>query len=192
MNKTEFEEWRTITDYPEYMVSNLGNVKSLNYNRTGKEKILKQAINNYGYCCVTLCKEGKIKYYTTHRLVANAFLDNPNNYPCINHKDENKQNNCASNLEYCTADYNNNYGTHNEKISKALKGKPKLHLQKSILQLSKEGLFIKEFSSITQANNELNINCGHIGSCCRGERKTCGGYKWMYLEDYLNNIKKVS
>lgn len=113
------EEWREIEGYEGlYQVSNLGRVKSLfrvvirsnGKPNTVNEKILKYGMNR-GYCAVVLCKNGKRKMYKVHRLVAMAFLSNPHNLPEVNHKDENKKNNCVDNLEWCTPKYNTNYGT---------------------------------------------------------------------------------
>ena len=119
------EEWKEIDGFPKYMVSNLGRIKSLNYNRTGKEQILmqKKAGRNKNYFNIILFQNGKSKTLKVHRLVAQAFIPNPNNYPCVNHKDENPSNNCVSNLEWCTYEYNNNYGTRNKKVSETLKGR---------------------------------------------------------------------
>lgn len=188
------EEWRTIENYPEYQVSSFGNVKSLKF---GEERVLKQGICN-GYCLVGLHKEGKRKNYFVHRLVATAFLPNPDNLPCINHKNEIKTDNCVDNLEFCTYQYNNIYGTKLERISKANKGKKqsqehiekkvKSH-QKTILQLSKSGnIILCKWESATQAEKELNILATNITKCCRGKYKTAGKYKWMYYEDYINKI----
>ena len=97
------EEWRDIKGYEEkYQVSNLGRVKSLK-DRYGnyREKILKYSKNNRGYLTVSLCKNSKVKLFTVHRLVAQAFIENSNNYPEVNHKDENKENNRVDNLEWC-------------------------------------------------------------------------------------------
>lgn len=107
---TQTEEWRPIKGYENYMVSSLGQVKSLNYNKTGKEKILKQhKMSTRDYLQVTLCKEGKTKKFLVHRLVAEAFINNPNNLPQVNHKDFNQQNNSVENLEFCDCKYNNTY-----------------------------------------------------------------------------------
>ena len=92
-----------------YQISNLGRVKSLNYNRTGKEQIIKSHKRKDGYVQVCLCRNKKITTYKLHRLVAETFLENPNNLPCVNHKDENKENNQISNLEWCDKVYNINY-----------------------------------------------------------------------------------
>ena len=112
------EIWKDIKGYEGlYKVNDKGNVKSLNYNKTGVEKELKQSINTHGYCFVELSGRTKL----IHRLVADAFIPNPDNMPQVNHKDENKLNNCAENLEWCTATQNANYGTNRARISKTRK-----------------------------------------------------------------------
>ena len=116
------EIWKDVVYFEGlYQVSNLGRVKSLNYSRTGREKVLKPSKTN-GYLQVYLYKEGKSKRFSIHRLVAFAFIPNPNNLPIVNHKDEDKSNNCVDNLEWCTVAYNNNYGTKNQRQAESLKG----------------------------------------------------------------------
>ena len=118
------EIWKSIKNYEGlYEVSNLGRVKSLNYNKTGKEQILKPAKVKNGYLLVGLCNNKKVKTYHVHRLVAQTFIPNPNDLPQVNHKDEDKENNCIDNLEWCSAEYNMNYGTRNKRIGKANKNK---------------------------------------------------------------------
>ena len=117
------EMWKDIPGYERlYQVSNLGNVRSLNYNRTGEIKLLKQIPDKGGYKTIQLCKNGKPKHCKIHRLVAMAFIPNPNNLPAVNHKDENPSNNNVNNLEWCTIAYNNNYGTKKERLSESLRG----------------------------------------------------------------------
>lgn len=100
------EVWKDIKGYEGlYQVSNLGNVKSLKFN---KEKILIPLFDK-NYLFIQLWKNGKYKRYKVHRLVAEAFIPNTNEYSCVNHKDENKQNNCVDNLEWCTNQYNIEY-----------------------------------------------------------------------------------
>lgn len=112
--------WKDIPGYEgKYQVSNTGRVRSLNYGRTGKIKVLKQGTKDNGYKVVVIYKNGKRKKYLVHRLVAQAFIPNPNNYPIINHKDENKTNNAVWNLEWCTYEYNVNYGNCKQKIKEA-------------------------------------------------------------------------
>lgn len=108
------EIWKGIKGYEgKYQVSNLGKVKTLNYHRSCKERILKNLINTHGYLYVILSKNCICKNLTIHRLVAAAFIDNPENLPEVNHIDENKTNNCVSNLEFCNRKYNINFGTRN-------------------------------------------------------------------------------
>lgn len=117
------EIWKNIDNYEYYQVSNLGRIKMLSYitsdGRKLKEKNRKTFINNKGYLIVNI----KGKHFLVHRLVAQAFIPNPNNLPQINHKDENKLNNKVDNLEWCTAKYNSNYGTKPYKISLIHKNK---------------------------------------------------------------------
>lgn len=196
----EKEVWKSLDflGYPNYEVSSFGRVKSLNYKRSGKEKILKPSKNKYNYLKVDLSKDGKRKYYQVHRLVCLVFLENPENLPCINHKDENKENNHVDNLEFCTYQYNNSYGTKPERLSKALKGRnlteetkkklsevrkgrPNYKQRKPILQYTKEGEFIREWDSATTVIKELNIKYSqNIYSCCKGKQQSVGGFIWRY------------
>lgn len=160
------EEWKTIEEYPNYMISNLGRVKSLY-----TYKVLKPSITK-GYYFVSLVQNGNKENVRIHRLVAKAFLDNPNNYNVVNHKNENKLDNRVENLEWCTAKYNCNYGTRNKKVSES-KYKP-------ICQFSKDGTLIKIWDSAKQAADELNIDFRHISDCCKCKRKTAYGYKWHF------------
>ena len=116
----EGEIWKDVVGYEGlYQVSNKGRVKSNNYHKTGEEQLLAITFTNYYRCSLY---KNKQHCQLVHRLVAEAFLPNPNHYPCVNHKDENPHNNCIENLEWCTAQYNCNYGSHNDNLSKALKG----------------------------------------------------------------------
>lgn len=166
------EIWKDIDGYEEkYKVSNLGRVKSINYNSTGKEKILKPVKDKDGYLFVILSKKGKCKRFSVHRLVAQTFIENPNNLPFINHKDENKTNNSVENLEWCDRRYNNNYGTRNERIGVALSKQVKC-LETGVV-----------YSSTWQAKRETGVSQGNISSCCNGKYKTAGGYHWEFVED---------
>lgn len=125
------EIWRDIPDFKGYyQASNLGRIRSVtrkarvkilhNDFRTIKERIISPATTKDGYLKVSLSKNHKRYYFKVHRLIAITFIPNPNNYPVINHKDENKQNNCVDNLEWCSIKYNCNYGSRNKKISNTL------------------------------------------------------------------------
>ena len=171
------EYWKPVVGYEGlYEVSNWGRVKSLNYNHTGKGKILKQQQSMDGYYSVGLSKNGILKRYYVHRLVAEAFLPNSDNLPLINHKDENKTNNNVDNLEWCDAKYNCNYGTRTERLSKSqINGKR----SKIVLQYDLNGNFIKEWKSTAECGrNGYNHKC--ISKCCRGKLKTYKGFLWKY------------
>ena len=172
------EEWKEIKGYPNYMVSNKGNVKSLNYRHTGREKMLKLSVNKRGYLDVKLCKNGKHKNFRINRLVAEAFIPNPNDYPCVNHKNEIKDDNRVENLEWCDAKYNNNFGTRKERVAeKQINGK----CSKPVLQIDKTtNKLIAEYPSLREVKRQLGINHTSISQCCNGKRNTAGGYKWQY------------
>lgn len=159
------EVWKDIQGYEGlYQVSNLGRVKSLNYHREGKEKML-SVYKNGNYLRVTLFKNTK-KTFFVHRLVAEAFITNQKKLPEVNHKDENKENNCVNNLEWCTSLYNANYGNRNNKIQKPI----------ICIETGAEYQNLKEASQITK------IYYTNISECCRGKRKTAGGYHWKHKD----------
>lgn len=164
------EIFKEIKNYEGlYSVSNLGNVYSIRRN-----KILKN-IEKCGYLCVDLKVNQKAKFKTIHRLVAEAFIENPKNLPCVNHKDEDKHNNRVENLEWCTYKYNNNYGTAIERRAAKVK--------KVIQMLDLYGNVIKEFSSIKDAAEYLGIKKGcNITAAAKGYKNvnTAYGYRWQY------------
>lgn len=163
------EIWHDIDGYKGlYQVSNKGRVKSLKY---GKERILRPGWMSGGYLFVILCKNGNQSKQRIHRLVAQAFISNPENKSQVNHLDENKLNNCVENLEWATAKENNNYGTRNERASK------------KILQYSKSGDFIREWQSAAEVERVLDICSSNITKCCKGKRKSSGGFIWIYKEE---------
>lgn len=170
------EIWEPVKGYEGlYEVSNLGRVKSLNYKRTKQEKILKPNITKANYQQVHLCKDKKIKILYIHRLVAETFIPNHNNYPCVNHKDENSINNVVNNLEWCDKKYNNNYGNCKEKHSK--------EVSIPINQYDLKDNFIKQWNSMKEAQETLKISRGNICLCCQGKRNKTGGYKWRYANN---------
>jgi hypothetical protein len=160
------EEWRDIDGYEGlYQVSNLGNVRSFYSNKT-----LKGGTDLGGYKIVSLRKNMTQKTKTVHRLVATAFIPNPDNLPCINHIDENKNNNSVNNLEWCTHQYNNTYGTFTERRIKKR--------YKVVRQYDMDGNFIKEYTGLVNAQKETGINRNNITSVAKGKRNHAGGYKW--------------
>ena len=166
------EIWRDVEGYEGlYQVSNMRRVKSLNYNRTGKERALKLQKDKDGYLRACLCKEGKIKNCQVHRLVGQAFLENPEGYPEINHKDENPLNNCAENLEWCTREYNNNYGARNEKVGKTM-GRPVRCVETNTI-----------YFSACEAQRKTGIFATHICDCVKHKKRhhTAGRCHWEYV-----------
>lgn len=169
------EIWKDIKGYEGlYQVSNWGRIKSI---RFGKERIMKLCPDRYGYLYIVLYKNNIKKAYRVHRLVAEAFIDNTDNLPCVNHKDENKQNNNVENLEWCDAKYNLNYGTRNERISK---NRDISKQSKPVLQYTLDGQFVREWLSAKQAEIEGGFNQGNICMCCRGKRKYHHNFIWRY------------
>ena len=162
------EIWRDIDGYEGlYQISNKGRVKSL-YN--GSERLLKSYDNGDGYLKVQLYKNTAAQHRLVHRLVAEAFIPNSQNKPQVNHKDENKKNNCVENLEWIACIDNCNYGTRNERISR------------KILQYSKSGEFIREWQSAAEVERVLGIDNSNITKCCKGKRKYAGSFIWRYKE----------
>ena len=203
------EEWRDIKGYEgKYQVSNLGRVKSLKDSKENyREKILSNSTDKRGYSNVNLYKNGKRNYFKVHRLVAEAFIPNPNNYPQVNHKDENKTNNCVSNLEWCTHEYNINYGTRNKRVSEKMKGiefteerKKKLSQNHSDYKGSKNPRARKvlcittgrKFDCIKEALELYSLKehtKSSITMCCKGKLKSAGKHpvtgeslKWKYID----------
>lgn len=169
------EIWKDIVGYEGlYQVSNLGRVKSINRQGT-KGVILKIIKGKNGYYYVPIRKNKKQKNALVNRLVAEAFIPNPYNKPQVNHKDENKGNNCSYNLEFCDHKYNCNYGTRNKKISSSLSTR--------INQYDLEGNFMKEYLGAMCIQRELGISNSSVIQCCKGKYKTAGGYIWKYKEE---------
>ena len=189
----ENEVWKDIVGYEGlYQVSNLGRVKSLkrkvyagrNRMRWQYERILSNnKTNGNGYIVVSLNKESKSKNKYVHRLVAEAFLENPNNYKYINHKDQNTFNNNVNNLEFCTAQYNSTY--RDAHIKRGLRFRNNLVNSKKVYQLDENENIIKEFPSMAEASRELGTNHTSIYACLNGKQKHAFGYKWKYADEEL-------
>lgn len=176
------EQWKDIKGYEGlYKVSNFGRVLSLH--RQGNPKILTPKCNNSKRLWVSLYKCGVEKPMLIHRLVAQAFLDNPDNLPQINHIDENPQNNNIVNLEWCTQEYNIKYycDRHPRKdgnIYYSEKYHKRNHLK--IKQFSKDGIFVREWDNSRQIFLETGWSDWSISECCRGKRKSAYGFIWQY------------
>lgn len=134
------------------------------------KKFLKPFEAHKGYLKVCLCKGGQSKRYFVHRLVAMTYLPNEDNLPQVNHIDEDRKNNCVSNLEWCTAQYNTNYGTRNERAAQKLR-KPVYCVELD-----------RVFESQSQAAKELGVWQGNITKCCTGKAKTTGGYHFEFVK----------
>ena len=174
------EEWRDVAGYEGlYQVSSEGHVKSLErkdcLGRTVKERILKPRTNRYGYLFVDLCNgSGKPKAFTVHRLVCQAFHENLDNKPQVNHLNEDKKDNRACNLEWCTCKENNNHGARTAKMAKAQ--------SKQVGQFTREGKLIKIWPSLSEVKRQLGFSQSHISEAARGKLKISYGFIWKYVE----------
>lgn len=142
-----------------YKISNFGRVYNTKYDR-----FLKPGKLRNGYLLVVLCNNGVKKCHTVHRLVAEAFLPNPEKLPEVNHKDTNKENNYASNLEWCDSFYNKQYSS-----------------GKAVIQ-KKDGIVLKRFSCIKEAARDTGLNHSGISRCCNGIQNKYHGYEWEFVD----------
>lgn len=178
------EVWKDIEGYEgKYMVSNLGNVKSLKYGGKDCEKNLTPKVNNCGRLWVELFRNGERKQFLIHRLVAKAFIQNPNNLPQINHIDENPKNNRVENLEWCTGKYNiEYYHERHPEAARCRKHSPKYkrRLNAKIKQVDKTGNTVRTWDDARTIVLETGFNQWSITQCCDGKRRTAYGFKWQY------------
>ena len=175
------EIWKTVKGYEgRYEISNMGRVRSFAQDsKEGKIKIGNP--NMRGYLCILLYDgNGNKKWYFVHRLVADAFIENPNEYPQINHKDENKTNNCVDNLEWCTNEYNIHYGTRLERV--ALSNRCCETTSSKIYSIDQDGN-VEQYDSIGEAERQTGLCHSNIVRTLKGRSHTCGGRKWFYSEN---------
>lgn len=190
------EVWKDVVGYEGlYQVSNTGKIRGLDRlsscNQFVSGKIKEQRHDKDGYLKVTLCKDGNKKCHSVHRLVATAFIPNPNDFPVINHKDENKQNNYVENLEWCTVKYNTNYGTCIQRRVAKIRGKRTDDKRcKTIYQYSNEGILINTFLSIGDASRSLNIRKSTIKDILHGRRIQREGFVLSFVESDSETIIK--
>ena len=175
------EQWKEIKGYEFlYWVSNYGRIKSIK----GLRKIHK---NNQGYPIVTLSKNGDKKTYSVHRLVAKAFVINPDpeNLTCVNHKDNNPENDYFENLEWCTMSYNTLYsmeqGRFTQHIQNCIDNCEKQKIK--VCQYDLKGNLITTFNSMSEASHSVNGNKSSISKCCAGKLKSAYGFIWKYTID---------
>lgn len=171
------EEWKDIDGYPGYKVSTYGRVMS--YHHWNEPTVLRVRHRGNGYLGVMLYDaNGRCRNRAIHRLVAEAFIPNPDNLPEVNHINEDKHDNSVKNLEWISHIDNCGYGTSRERRSKKMKNHP--NLSKCVLQLDMSGNVIGEFPSAAEAARTTNVCRTKIICCCNGTRKTSGGFKWRY------------
>ena len=149
------------------------------YDKPLAGKQMKQTMHDKGYKVVSLTKDGKTKSKFVHRLVAEAFLDNPDDLPMVNHKDEDGTNNLIDNLEWCTREYNVNYGAAKERRAKKIRGRESKK-RKPVLQYDLEGNFVARHSSVADAANIVGCSTNEISKVCLGKRKTAKGFVWKH------------
>lgn len=180
------EIWKDVVGYEGlYKVSNKGRIWSvprLNRGRVFGGYLIRIVVDKRNRCTVALHKDGKSVTFIPARLVATAFIREPNPDEEINHLDENPLNNCVENLEWCSHKYNCNYGTRVDRI--------KTKQNMPILQYTLDGLFIAEHTSMHIAAESINADAGHICDCCLGNRQYAYGFFWRYKDDALYKIAK--
>lgn len=190
------EKWKEIPGYDgKYEVSTYGNVRCVNYRRSGKSQLMKLQLSKHNYFMITLRQEGKNVNRAVHRLVALTWIPNPNNLPEIDHINSDPSDNRIENLRWCTKQENHqNPATIAKRKLIKPKSKPysknpiteqrrrqiSLALSKPVVQMNLLRKVIREFESITQAGKETNAHPSAINKCCRGKAKSAGGYKWRY------------
>lgn len=178
------ENWKPVIGYEGiYEISNKGLIRSIDrviqINGTShriKGRVLSIYTDNLGYQRITLSKEGKLHTMCIHKLVAEAFIPNPENKPCIDHIDTNPSNNCVDNLRWCT---------HSENMNNPLTilNSREGHKHKPVLQYDLKDNFITEYISGKEAARQVNIQQASLVRCLQGIQKTAGGYKWRYKND---------
>jgi len=176
------ETWKDVVGYEGlYQVSDLGHVKSLNYNHTMKPKVLCEKRHSSGYLTVVLCKDGQKRNHSIHILVAGAFIENPERLPCVNHIDGNKANNKVENLEWVTRSQNTRHAIRTGlRADSYMRGRTGISnpLSKAVAQYSKDGELLRVWPCVSEAARHLGCNPCTITNCTKGRIKSCKGYIW--------------
>lgn len=199
------EKWKPIENYEySYEVSNKGRIRSKErVDRIGHPwhpRIIKPYAQKSGYLNVSLSDgQGNSKKFLVHRLVAKAFVNNPNDLKVVNHIDENVQNNDYLNLEWCTTKYNLNYGNRGKRASETIKNNPDTikrlkkmaeQQRKKVIQFTKSGEFVKEWPS-TYSTKQGGFKPGGVSSCCLGKTKTHHNFIWKFASSVDDTSKIV-
>lgn len=187
------EIWKPVVNNNQYEISNLGNVRSkgksyidkLGRKQNRKPKILNVRVATIGYMCVDLKYDNVWKQKHIHRLIAEAFIPNPENKSTVNHIDGNKLNNSISNLEWNTYSENNKHAVDN-----GLRQSPWTNItgnkhpqSKPVIQMDKRGNILNTFVSAREAQEKTGVSYKHISCCCLGKRMSTGGYCWKFKSD---------
>lgn len=188
------EYWIEIKDHPRYRVSTMGRVKCVDYRGTGKEKICKLSVGSHGYLQVHIDGVSKL----VHRLVLEGFIPRPQNKQCADHISTVKVDCRLENLRWVSHKENSKNPLSlkhmSENNAKTMLGKLGADCPNSvtIIQLTKDGQFIRRWSAAREVERELGINHGDICSCCRGKLKSAGGFRWVYASNYQKHISDIN
>ena len=173
-------EWKIVQECDKYEVNHNGEIR-----HRIRKQVLKGRPNSAGYLYVNFNINGKRKNFAIHRIVANAFIPNPKHKPEVNHKDSNKANNRVENLEWVDSLENKLHAYKEGTRQSYQQGKP-------VQQFSKDGIFIKEWQSISEAANELGCVVGAISNCALGRTKTSMGYVWKFVEGSTTKYSRIT
>lgn len=197
--RLEGEEWRTIPNWERYWISSFGRIASKNAPYNHQDNIYiknasllhptKSSGSSVPYYSIILSDgNGFVKRKTIHRLVASAFIPNPNNFPQVNHKDENSLNNNVNNLEWCDQKYNNAYGTCKERASKKLRFT--LSNRRKVVLLDMDYKLISLYDSISFAHDATGVPRTTIRGACVSKAPVYGTQRWLYYEDYQSLVNQ--